>query len=343
MNELSRRESTIDALVQRGETSAAIALVLELITALAAARNFAKAELLRDRLYEIDPMALQEILKAGEIIEAEKSRGLDTRTLSHFGALTENLSSAETNALYYALKERQCHPAEVVYRQGDRLQHLYLVQSGQLRLLCRQGSREAEIAMLQPGDIAAAETFFSATLSTMSLVSVSAATLFFLEKEVLHGWETDVPALRSKLLQFCQKHRKVPGAPGTSNPERRNASRFALSGSILFQVLGPDGQAIGKPLRGELADIAPGGISFFFKTAVPRHAELLLGRQLGVRFTLPAGQEKGRVIQASSLVVGVQHQMFNDYSVHLRFTRPLEQACLMGLTEVAAKTPADRK
>ena len=61
-SELSRREALLEELIRRGDTSGAIRLLLELIAAHAKRGAFAKAETLRERLYDIDSMALTEIV-----------------------------------------------------------------------------------------------------------------------------------------------------------------------------------------------------------------------------------------------------------------------------------------
>lgn len=330
-----RRTEALDDLVARGETGAALALALELIGAYAAVQDFASAERLRDRIYDIDPLALGEILKAGEIIDGAKSRGLDAGKLAPLGALTAGLSSAETHALYYALQERRLSPGEVLFRQGDLLQQLFFVQQGRLRLLCRQREGEREIAILEPGDIAGEETFFGVTLSTVSLAAVSDATLAGLPKKILEQWDSAHPALKGKLQLYCQQRRKrfEPQDPGQAG--RRFDTRSPLGGSVVFQLLGPEGQPLGKPLRGEMADISRSGVSFFIKTAMPRNAELLLGRRLGLQFSRGAPSPHGRAIRASGRVVAVQHQMFNDYSVHLRLDAPLDEPLPLGKTAAA--------
>ena len=77
MVHLSEHEKLIEQYLGEGDTEAAVQLLSELIIKAAKDNNFEQAEALRGRLFEVDSMALGEIVKTGEIIETEKSNAIE--------------------------------------------------------------------------------------------------------------------------------------------------------------------------------------------------------------------------------------------------------------------------
>jgi len=75
-DDFSQKEQMAAQYAAQGKTQHAVKLLFELIVAYAKAKNFPKAEALREKLFEVDAMALNEIIKAAEIIEEEK-RGIE--------------------------------------------------------------------------------------------------------------------------------------------------------------------------------------------------------------------------------------------------------------------------
>ena len=73
MKDLYRQEQLVDKYISQGNKESAVSLLFKLIVTYAKGKNFSKAEALKDKLFKVNPMALEEILKSGEIIEEEKS------------------------------------------------------------------------------------------------------------------------------------------------------------------------------------------------------------------------------------------------------------------------------
>jgi hypothetical protein len=67
------KEDLIEKYLSDNDSDSAIEVLLELIAGMALSQDFHAAEALRDRIFAIDPMALNAILRAAEIIEREKS------------------------------------------------------------------------------------------------------------------------------------------------------------------------------------------------------------------------------------------------------------------------------
>ena len=97
------QEELVDRHVKQNNKEAAVKLLFDLIVEYAKEKNFARAEALWKRLLEVDPMALTEITKAGEIVEEEKFKSIDQEHLDIWLGLYSILTTEETNALYYAI------------------------------------------------------------------------------------------------------------------------------------------------------------------------------------------------------------------------------------------------
>ena len=69
MGDVTEHEQLIEQYLQENNKEAAVQLLVELITKNAKDKNFDQAECLRDKLIEIDSMAVNEIVKTGEVIE----------------------------------------------------------------------------------------------------------------------------------------------------------------------------------------------------------------------------------------------------------------------------------
>ena len=77
MINLDESERLVERNINKGDISAAVKLLYEMIVQCAKEKKFLKAEELRESMLEADPMALDEIIRSAEIIEEEKSQALD--------------------------------------------------------------------------------------------------------------------------------------------------------------------------------------------------------------------------------------------------------------------------
>lgn len=321
-NELSKLEKTVELYAGQGKTQQAVKLLFELIVSYAKAKNFPKAEALREKLYEVDSMALTEIIKTGEIIEEEKSIAMDKNHLEIWGDLYKTLNKEESNALYFALKHEEYGPDEVIFHQGERNDRLYFINYGQLKLVHSQAGRETLLRMVNHGMIAGEDTFFSITFCTSSLITISKVKLSYLAKEDFQKWHDSLTSLYTRLEDHCVTLRKSYENAAKKTVNRRAHKRINISGPVMFQVTSGSGGTIGKAFKGELSDISVGGLSFFITTSNQKNALMLLGRKLNVRYRFAIGGSHIDMDQTGT-IIGVINHLFSDYSVHLRFDKLL--------------------
>jgi len=87
----AEHEKLIEQYLMDNNTTAAVQLLVKLIEKSAKEKQFDQAESLRERLFEVDAMALNEIVKTGEIIEAEKNSAIDKNHLNTWADLYAKL------------------------------------------------------------------------------------------------------------------------------------------------------------------------------------------------------------------------------------------------------------
>lgn len=338
MADLSKHEQMVDKLVSEERREEAVKLLFKLIVQHAKSKNFIKAEELREKLFEVDSMALTEIIKSAEIIEEEKSEALDPNHRDIFASLYGGLDTEEANQFFFSLQPIDLEADETVFEQGHKNSRLYFVNHGQLKLFYSQDGTEKLIATLGPGDIAGQDTFFSISVCTTSLGTLSRTRLLYLEPETFANWHEHNPALATKIETYCAKIPKPHDLLRKKGQDRRRFKRIKLSGPLLFQVLARNGNPIGKPYKGDLSDVSEGGLSFFIKTANRSNALALLGRRLRLKFAIPLGKRKIESTQ-EGIITGVISHLFSDYSIHMSFDKPLSKDLIRELEK--APPPSD--
>ncbi len=321
MEDLVKQEELVQKYIRAGNHDAAIKSLLFLITRYAQQKNFAKAESLREKIIEIEPMALTEAIKANQIIEEARLKKVDRGHTEIWADLYNTLTVDEGQLLFSDMRETILPPDETIFRQGEMNSRLYFFNSGHAKHIFTQGNREMFIKKLGPGNFAGEDTFFDASVCTTSLVTMSRVKVSFLERSVLEKWKTAAPALEDKLYDFCQRGVKINELLSHNAMDRRSQRRINITGRVLIRMVNDQGQPVGKTLAGSLSDISEGGLSLFIQAKERSSAHMLLGRPLNVRFNLPPDM---REVNRNGLTIGIRYhaagyEMRSHYSVHLRF------------------------
>ena len=318
MADASAKEELLATYIKENKKDMAVDLLFELITQHAKAKDFSKAEALREKLFEVDDLALNAIVKTAEIIETEKIAAVDPVHRHTWTRLYEELTKEESIALYYDMKAATYEAQQVVYRQGEMNSNLYFIHSGRLNMFYQKGKKSILLRTMGPGDIAGEDTFFTQSTCTTSLMAYSRVKLNYLEKSVLQKWQSDASNLMKKLQDYCLKLEPVKDLLQKKELERRSHKRYAISGAAAIQIADtPEG----KVHKGELSDISASGVSFIMNTS-PQSAEILLGCQLNLKFLLPWASGETRISQSGS-IVGVHSQLFNEYLINVKWDQPL--------------------
>ncbi|BCO08198.1 hypothetical protein GF1_05740 [Desulfolithobacter dissulfuricans] len=323
---IQRREQEIFALAARGETDKAKKKLVDLVLACARNQDFTNAERLRDRIYEIDPLALREIIRTGEIIEQEKAGAISRDHLEVWADLMDELTTEEFTAIYHELEERSFQPEETIVSQGDINDELFFINQGSIRVSYLRNGRELFIKTLGSGDLAG-ENFFNASLWTVTLTALSPVSLSVLRRKSFARWHEEFPGLESKLQDFYNRFNDIQSLLKKKNLDRRTYRRFELSRKIQVQMIDARGRKLGRAFRGSLSDISRGGLAFLVRISKKENGRLLLGRTM--RLSIPTS-DSAELMHLTGTVIGVQpfHLPESDYSIHIRFDEDLDQATL---------------
>ncbi len=333
MDDTDKRLEVAERHIAARDTEAAICVLFELAVDCAKARDFAGAESCRNRMLEIDPMALDAIIRSGEMIDEEKKRAIDGKHRAMWSGLYNDLTMEEANALYFSMQQMSVVSNQVVYSQGELNQKLIFLDSGRLKITCSQDNTEVLITMVEPGQLVGNDTFFSSTVCTTSLIAAAPSQLRYLKPEVLAVWRKDQPVLESKLLEFASRFEKVSDILKAKTVERRSPKRVRVNGRLNVQIVNSNGKPVGSPFKVDLYDVSRGGACLLVKILKKEAARVLLGKRLklGV-FHSSAGVEVD--LDRTGTVVAVQFYPFEDCSVHVRFGEAMTDAMIMDLVQL---------
>ncbi|MFH0994321.1 MAG: HD domain-containing phosphohydrolase [Pseudomonadota bacterium] len=327
-----RLEQLVDQHLAENRIDAAVSTLYRLIVAYAKEKNFTKAESLREKLYEIDSMALTEIISSAEIIEQEKQKGMTQDHQETWTDLYRTIGKEEGTCLYYSMKEVSYNSDQPLFIQGEGNSNLYFVKQGQLKMLCRHNGQDVLLKQLNPGDIVGIETFFSESVCTTTVSPFSRVKVGYLEKRVLQEWKEKFPALESKLHSYCLKFEKSCDLLKKKGLDRRAQKRFRIAGNASIQILSSSGVSVGKPFRGLIVDISASGLACMIKLIKKEIAQLLLGRKMELKLIITV-KGVSRTIGQIGTVVAVSSPPFDDYYLHFKFHQLLDSTLIR---EIAA-------
>lgn len=326
-------EDHIKALVEQGDISRAKNLLVDIIGKAARRERFDEAVRLREWLIEIDPSALGDIIHTAEIIEDAKSEGIGNDYLEIWSSLHDNLTSEEFNAMYYSM-QHSSHPAEtVLVQQGDTNPALFFVNQGEVKLYHGDKNKEALLKVVHQGQIFGADTFFDASVWTVSAVTLRRTEISTLPYGSMERWSVEHPALESKLYDFTSHFRGFEKKIEDRSKERRKHKRFNLHGVTQMSISDKDEGDTVTQMNGELANISLGGLGFMLRISRKKNARILLGRKISVKLSCTGGVNTSLTIQGELVSVRSLYSMENEFSAHLKFSRQLSEKEMASILE----------
>lgn len=315
-------EAKVRDLLAKQDVEQAGKLILETAEQAAANKDFTVAELLRDRLLEVNPMAMMEVIALGEMIEEEKSSSITSHHLSMWQELYDDMTTEEFNALYYALKIENFDSGDVIVQSGETDTSLYFLNSGFVSLNCLAGGSDIFLKKMQPSDILGSEQFFSPSVWTVTLKALSEVQLHVLSYAQWLEVIDEYPRLEGCLLKYCSNYATIPQLLKMAGDDRREFPRYAVNLITKNTLLDPYGKK-GRDFKGESIDVSESGLAFTIRISNKKNAKLLLGRQIITAFVVD-GME---VIKVTGVVVGVKmyDALNHDYSVHVKLSKKIDK------------------
>lgn len=331
----STQSDQLNALVQSGQTEKAVKLLAQMAVASARKNDFELAESYRDQIYEIDSMALTAIVSVNEVIEAEKSKALTPDRRRLWVRFFEGLSAEEANAFFFALREKVVEAEQTIQEQGNGNDCLYLINSGQLRMIHEREDKQFLIQTLGAGDIFGEDTFFSINVCTASVATISKSRISYLERERLEQLKAQYSHLERHLQKICGSGQRIYNWLRRKGIDRRAYRRINFPNKITFQVLSSDQkEMMARRITAEMWDISKNGLSFYFHSKNKKAVRQLLGRTLGVHFMVDIGKGP-REVAVTGVVQGVQDHPLDEYSVHIKLRRSFSDDAMKTITRIA--------
>ena len=334
----NQKEALLEKLIRNGQKDKAVHLLGQLAAEAAKNKDFEKAEAFRDRLYEVDSMALEAIIKVNEIISNAKRKSVSPDRKRLWPQFFENLSSEEVNDFFVSLGELAVDADQPVLRQGKPNDRLFLVKSGGFKLVHENQDKEQLIHILSSGRIFGMDTFFSINVCTVSVICLSPGTLLYIERERLESLKKKNPFIENNLFKICHAEDNITKLLRQKGIDRRAYRRINLHAKVKFQVLAPESRnTLQRPITAELWDISKSGLSFYMQSKNREAVRRLIGRTLGVsiQITTTGGQTKEASL--TGVVHGVQNHPLDEYSVHMKLNREFSHKSLQTLGRIAAR------
>jgi len=292
--------------------------MLELeIKKLAKAGDFSNAEKLRNVLLANHPMALSSIISTGEVIEAEKSLGIDKNHLAIWDNLYSTLSQEEQNCLFYATKSADVASNKIMIRQGKPVARLLFIDNGRVTLFHSKGDERILLGQLSRGDVLGEETFFNLSNPTFSAGAQTEVRLRYLDKAATRDWDEHHPGLYQKLADYCLQNSRASQLQQQKNIEKRLFPRKKAECKLTAYVLGEDGGRSRESFRGTILDLSRSGTCFEIHCPRAETAQALLGRIIDLELE-PEGQASGGRMILQGIIVKVGILMHNDFTIHVR-------------------------
>jgi len=148
--------------------------------------------------------------------------------------------------------------------------------------------------------------------------------MMYLESTAADGWADKQPGLYDKLIDFCIRCGRVDEIISRKKLEKRTSIRYSIEGRVVATLLTKEGKKTETYFRGSLSDISAGGTCFLIKCSKKATARALLARHLLLVFAFEKDDQK-ITFSAVGKVVGVSFHLYNDYSVHIRFIKELQE------------------
>lgn len=318
-----KTENEIQALVQAGKMEQAGQLIYDQGIAAAKMKDFSVAELLRDRLLEINSMAFSEVIQLGEFIDEQKSTSITSHHLEIWRELYEEMTTEEFNQLYYSLRQENYHKGDTIVQSGDIDNSLYFLNSGYISLCCIVSGKEIFLKRMQPSNVLGGEQFFSPSVWTVTLRALSEVEVHVLDHKVFLKTVEEYPGIGDKLRRYCQQHGQVPDLLKMSGDDRREYPRHSIvlhSRNILLDSFGKKGK---RSFKSEIFDISRQGLAFIIRISSSTNARLLLGRHIMI--TIVIGDVE--LPQQNGVIVGVRlyEPIMQDYSIHVKLFKKIDK------------------
>lgn len=333
---ISNPLALVGDLLNSGRHEEAAEMLYKMAVISAKKKSFSQAASFRDRLYEIDNFDLKRIASINKTIETEKKASPVLNYHVLWSRFFDILSPKEAKALFSSLKKKVFANNVIILEQGQPNDKLFFVFQGELKIIYRDQENEFLIQKLKSGDTFGEDTFFSVNICTASVKTLTQVDVGYISRSDFEKMIFTFRALASKLKKICGSGKSIFNCLRNQGMDRRAFKRINLNTKVSFQLLSVDSaDAVQRSVSAELWDISQGGLSFYFQSKNPDAVRSLIGRPIGVRFSLMV-DGKLKPVAFTGIVNGVMSHPLDEYSVHLKFNRQLSENAIKTIAQVAS-------
>lgn len=299
-------------------------------------------EVIKDRSSALDKTVTLRVKRSAdgqvefEKKDEKKNAPRNRDYMNTWSELYKTLTPNETDALYHSLVQAEFHEEQVLFRQGEPNSRLFFIDDGEVVLAYDQGQligpfgedqsdndedEEVWIKTLKSGNVAGGESFFSNSISTVSLRAITEVDVRFLENDILEEWKHEFPQLESKLLAFCEKFEKVDDILKQFGMERRFDNRVEISGPMSVQFLDNARRPEKRSYTGKFFDLSIGGACFDVRLPEKKSIHHLLGRKLRIKCNIQ-NDGHNEDVEQNGTIVGIRFlNASKEYRIHMKFDR----------------------
>ena len=332
-NKAAKTEEKVKKLVHEGNVEDAGQLLYNHALAAAQEKDFVTAEMLRDRVLEVNPMALTEVIELGELIEEQKTTLVSSHHIEIWGKLYDELTIEEFNVLYQALRQEDYRKGDPIIEAGESDESLYFLNSGYISLNCISNGKEQFLKRMVPSDVLGSEQLFSASVWTVTLRALSDVQVQVLDHTTFREISDRFPDLEDKLQRYCEKYSTIPELLKMSGDDRREYPRYPITLRTQNYLRDPFGVKGSRKFNGELIDISRNGLAFAIKISSKNNAKLLLGRHI----VADVFAKNESLIHCSGVIVGVRTPALaaQTFTVHVKLSKKIDDAVLKNIISQA--------
>lgn len=312
----------VDALVAEDRIDAAADILDRAVYGFVERKDYWHAQDCYKKLMDINPLALNEIIRVADFIEKSVFEGITSDHMAAWKELYSELTREMAVNFYLGLEEIPLKQGDVLFNQRDLNDKLYFIDSGSIGLYAENKFDKILLATLRPGEMVGLEGFLYNTYCSSTAQAEGPTVVRALKLEDFDNWPDSLMALAHKIRAIAEKQQeRVADMIKKTAIQRRRYERYAPSNRVYVEIAMPD---FNKRVRAELLNVSFGGVATMGRLD-PSIFRKILGTVVNLNF-ITKKEEMESVFNKNFVaeVVGVVPKTNGNYSIHLQFKDILE-------------------
>jgi CRP-like cAMP-binding protein len=148
--------------------------------------------------------------------------------------LFKPFSNKQQQDLLRRFTEHDCAPGTVLIREGDEARGLYVVLSGELEVVKKEGIVVLDLATLKPGDVCGEIAFVRGGKTTATVRAARQSAVLFLDRVYVERLVENVPELKALFETLSEERLSEMRAAMGEGPDGDSGSGLALDDDVLL-------------------------------------------------------------------------------------------------------------